>query len=306
MNDQTRAAESTPVDLMLADGTALSGTFLPAGDGNQPVVVLSNPLTTLKEQYSGGIARELQARGIPALTYDYRGWGTSEGGPRQEFDPARFADDLTDVITTAKDLPGVDPARIVLFGSGHGTVPTASAASMDPRVAATVLQGPYLSEAGVAAYPKGWLLEAWDERIRAADYSGGPIYRPAWPETAAEAQDPGFEAYFMGEAALGFSQAMNQLFDPGPTWQNTVTLQTFRHLAITHVSDLVLRIPSPLLYTPLAGGEPFGAPIEMHRSILRKLGDGADYFEMPTREPTVDCLLTTTGGMVADYVRRVL
>ena len=51
------------------------------------------------------------------LAFDYRGFGASEGEPRQSISIKRQMQDYDAAIDTAKTLPDVDPGRIAIWGS---------------------------------------------------------------------------------------------------------------------------------------------------------------------------------------------
>ena len=52
------------------------------------------------------------------LAFDYRGFGASEGFPRQMVSIVEQVRDYQAAIAAAKKLPGVDPNRIVLWAPG--------------------------------------------------------------------------------------------------------------------------------------------------------------------------------------------
>ena len=62
-------------------------------------------------------AERFQAAGLDVLAFDYRGFGASEGKPRQTISIERQVEDYRAAIAAARALPGVDPNRIVLWGS---------------------------------------------------------------------------------------------------------------------------------------------------------------------------------------------
>ena len=72
-----------PVDFE-GDGARLAGDlYLPAGNGPHPGVVLTGPFSNVKEQVPATYAELFAQRGFAALAFDHRGWGASEGQPRQ-------------------------------------------------------------------------------------------------------------------------------------------------------------------------------------------------------------------------------
>ena len=65
------------------------------------------------------------------------------GEPRQLLDIARQLADYRAAIAFAKALPGIDPARIALFGSSFSGGHVVTIASEDPTIAAVVAQAPF-------------------------------------------------------------------------------------------------------------------------------------------------------------------
>ena len=124
-------------------GDRLRGVLhLPA---ERPVaaVVTTGPLTSVKEQATGGYARALAERGLAALAFDHRTFGESEGQPRQFEDPVGKAADVREAVTAlaadvrTRDLPVV--AVGICAGGGY----MARAVADDERIRAF---------AGVAGY----------------------------------------------------------------------------------------------------------------------------------------------------------
>ncbi len=94
-------------------------------------------------------AEGLAAGGLDVVAFDYRGFGASGGTPRQRVDLAGQVDDYRAALDAARRLPGVDPARAVLWGVSlaGGHVLTAAAGRDD--VAAVIALTPLVD--GLAA-----------------------------------------------------------------------------------------------------------------------------------------------------------
>src|SRR5215831_18735481 len=71
----------------------VSNLYVPTGSP-RGAVVLTGPLTSVKEQASGAYARALAERGYFALAFDHRYFGQSGGEPRQFENPVAKAEDI--------------------------------------------------------------------------------------------------------------------------------------------------------------------------------------------------------------------
>ncbi|BBY83776.1 alpha/beta fold hydrolase [Mycolicibacterium pulveris] len=88
-------------------------------------------------------AEGFAAAGYRVLTLDYRNFGESSGEPRQLVDIDGQLEDIAAAVEYARGVPGVDPDRIVLWGTSLGGAHVVVAASRDPRIAAVIAQIPF-------------------------------------------------------------------------------------------------------------------------------------------------------------------
>jgi len=86
-------------------------------------------------------ADRFAAAGLDVLIFDYRGFGTSEGTPRQDVAHWRHRADYHAALAHARRMPGIDPDRIVLWGSSYSGGHVLPVAAKDGRVAAVISQG---------------------------------------------------------------------------------------------------------------------------------------------------------------------
>lgn len=118
------------------DGDRLVGNLhLPASGAGLPAVVVAGPMTSVKEQVTGVYAAALAERGIAAFAIDHRGFGESEGSPRQYEDWRRKVHDLAEALSVlAAASPRIAPDRLgaaaICLGCGYA----AKLASQDNRV----------------------------------------------------------------------------------------------------------------------------------------------------------------------------
>jgi pimeloyl-ACP methyl ester carboxylesterase len=94
-------------------------------------------------------AERFAAAGIDALAFDYRHFGASDGEPRQLLSVPRQLEDYAAAIAYARSLEGVDPTRIVLWGSSYSGGHVVPVAVSDGHVAAVISQVPNMD--GIAA-----------------------------------------------------------------------------------------------------------------------------------------------------------
>jgi dienelactone hydrolase len=121
-------------------GVRLAGDlYLPYG-GAEPRagVVLCCGYTGIKDLYLNDMARRLSAAGYAALTFDYRGWGKSEGEPRLRLSPYGRVEDAQAALTFLATQPGVDRDRLGLYGISYGGSTAVFTAAIDRRVRAVV------------------------------------------------------------------------------------------------------------------------------------------------------------------------
>jgi pimeloyl-ACP methyl ester carboxylesterase len=85
-------------------------------------------------------ARAFAEAGLDVLLFDYRGFGDSTGEPRQLAWPPRHREDYRAAVEFARILDGVDPERIVLWGTAWSGGHVVYVAADDPRIAAVISQ----------------------------------------------------------------------------------------------------------------------------------------------------------------------
>ncbi|MEO6881821.1 MAG: alpha/beta hydrolase [Mycobacteriaceae bacterium] len=135
-----------PIELTVSDGTVLRGEYLtPDVEPPWPVVVMSHGFGVVRTMALPAFADVIAEAGIAVLSYDHRNLGASDGVPRQEIDPYAQLGDARDVISLAQSLPGVDAARLGIWGTSYSGGHVLVLAATDARVRAVVSQVPTIS-----------------------------------------------------------------------------------------------------------------------------------------------------------------
>jgi pimeloyl-ACP methyl ester carboxylesterase len=139
------------LDLSATNGElVLAGTLhLPDGGPRATVLMVpgSGPSDRDNDVYFPTIRAGLLDRGIAAASFDKRGVGESTGDWR-DTGPAEQAADVAAQLACLRETPGVDPARLGLFGHSQGGWVVIEVAAADPSVAFLVTSsGPGVSMA---------------------------------------------------------------------------------------------------------------------------------------------------------------
>ena len=89
------------------------------------------------------------------ILYDHRGFGPSDGQPRQEFDPVTQCRDMQMAITFAQSCTAFDADRVALWGTSFSGGHVLAVAGIDTRVRAVVSQAPWIAGTEIARHILG-------------------------------------------------------------------------------------------------------------------------------------------------------
>jgi pimeloyl-ACP methyl ester carboxylesterase len=212
-------------------------------EGRRPCVVLAHGFGGTVDSGILPFAERYAAAGLDALAFDYRHFGASEGEPRQLLSVSRQLADYAAAIGFARTLEGVDPDRIVVWGSSYAGGHVVPVAVADGRVAGVIAQVPAMDGmvalGNVARYAgPGQLarLVLAGMRDLAASVSGRP------PVLVSVVGPPG---------SLGMMTTPDA--DPGyraiagPSWRNEVAARIALKAAAYRPGLLADRLPCPIL-----------------------------------------------------------
>ncbi len=131
---------SSPVSLY-SEGVRLSGDlFLPEGlrpGEKRAGIVLCHGYTGVRNLYLPDNARVLNEAGYVVLTFDYKGWGDSDG-PKSRLSPYGRVIDAQAALTFLAAQSMVDPERLGLYGTSYGGATVVWTTAVDQRVKAVV------------------------------------------------------------------------------------------------------------------------------------------------------------------------
>jgi uncharacterized protein len=134
-------------------GCSLIGNlFRPLGSSASsplPAIVVTGSWLTIKEQMSGLYARALARAGFVSLSFDFRGFGESEGEPRAYESPAQKVEDIRAAVTYLESSAPVDPIRIGALAVCASAGYAAAAAIEDRRIRSLACIAPWFHDAGL-------------------------------------------------------------------------------------------------------------------------------------------------------------
>jgi pimeloyl-ACP methyl ester carboxylesterase len=90
-------------------------------------------------------AEKFADAGYVVVVFDYRGFGESHGDPRQIIDIPSQLDDWRSALRFVRTIEGVDPARVVAWGTSFSGGHVIELAGTGERLAAIVAQVPHIS-----------------------------------------------------------------------------------------------------------------------------------------------------------------
>jgi fermentation-respiration switch protein FrsA (DUF1100 family) len=214
-----------------------------AGSGGRPCVVMAHGFGGTRDTGLLAFAEGFAAAGLDVLLFDYRGFGDSDGSPRQLVSFRRQRTDYVAAVAAARTLPGVDPERIVLWGtsySGGHVVPVAVA---DGRIASVVAMTPAMDglAALIAMYRHGGVRRLAPLVINGLRDAARALVGRA-PHHIALVGEPGSTAVLTGPGALAGYTAL-----AGPTWRNEVCARVALEVAFNRPIRSASRLRTPLL-----------------------------------------------------------
>ncbi|EME24019.1 alpha/beta hydrolase [Rhodococcus triatomae] len=244
----------------------------PAG---RPCIVMAHGLGGTRDTGLLRFAEAFAAAGVDAFVFDYRGFGGSDGSPRQNISVRRQRQDYRAAVATARHLPGVDPDRIALWGTSYSGGHVVAVAADDPRVAAVVSMNPATD--GAAALVQLTRYAGVGQLVRATGHGlldatraltrrtphHVPVVGP--PGSAALISTPGSEQAYLSIA--------------GPSWRNETCARTALGVAVNRPTVHARRISCPLLVQ--VGRDDRIAPPAAARRTAGKAGRHAELREYP-------------------------
>ncbi|MCX2964604.1 alpha/beta hydrolase [Gordonia aquimaris] len=242
INRQTVTFDShgTACDAWFFAGATDSAFDAPSG---RPVVVMAHGFAGTKDSGLEPYARRLADAGLAVFAFDYRGFGLSDGAPRQRISMTGQADDYRAAIVAAKRQPGVDPTRVILWGisqsGGHalivggGRTDIAAVITMVPLVNGLAAGIHHYPQVGAAAMLRSAAVGIGS--TLAVKTGRAPTMMPVVgrPGEKAALTSPGFYDSYLAIA--------------GPSWRNEVDASVGLELGSFRADKAAENVTAPVL-----------------------------------------------------------
>lgn len=148
MNEESDSRYTWSEGTFLSQGTECAVRVYrptPADDTPVPVVVMAHGFGAVRALRLYAYAEHFAAAGYAVAVFDYRGFGNSSGTPRQLLDVSMQHEDWRAALAYARTLPGIDPEKVVAWGTSFGGGHVISIAGQGEPLAAIIAQVPHVS-----------------------------------------------------------------------------------------------------------------------------------------------------------------
>jgi pimeloyl-ACP methyl ester carboxylesterase len=206
-------------------------------------IVMAHGLGGTRECGLSPYAERFSAEGYHVLVFDYRHFGDSDGQPRQLLKVDYQLTDWRAAIAFARQLDGVNPEQIILWGTSFSGGHVLSIAAKDTRLVAVSAQGPIvdgraaslaiLNYAGPVHLAKLSSCGLIDQVRGTLGMS--PLYIPLIAK-------PGELAAMSSNGALSGYQAITN-----PGWRNEISARTVLVLSLYRPTSNAKKIRCPVL-----------------------------------------------------------
>lgn len=232
-----------------SSGTTCHAWHLPAlgdafsGPSGRPCIVMAHGFGGTRDTGLLGYAEGFASAGLDVVLFDYRGFGASEGSPRQHVSYRRQRADYRAAVAAARQLPGVDPHRIILWGTSYSGGHVLPVAATDGHIAAVISMTPAMDGlAALIALTKHAGLMRIVRLLRHGLRDLGRALTARQPHLLPLAAEPGSVGFLTAPGALSGYEAV-----AGPTWRNEVCARAVLQVGFNRPIRFASRVHCPLL-----------------------------------------------------------
>ncbi|MGZ4522023.1 MAG: alpha/beta hydrolase [Mycobacteriaceae bacterium] len=260
-------------------GTTCAAWHLPATDDafagahGRPCVVMAHGFSGTRDTGLLGYAEDFARAGLDVLLFDYRGFGDSSGTPRQLVSYRRQRRDYQAAVQAARGIEGVDPERIILWGTSYSGGHVLHVAAQDPAIAAVVSMTPFLDGLTTLRHlARQSGLPALVRLLAAGVHDAAAVATRRSPRLVPAIGPVGSDAVLARDGAAETMAAI-----AGPTWRNEVCARVSLEVAMNRPIRSAPNLRAPWLLqigdrdtvvppaTALTAADRAGATVETRR-----------------------------------------
>ncbi|MDF1763930.1 MAG: alpha/beta hydrolase [Oleibacter sp.] len=165
------------------DVQCAASLFLPEvaseGPDGVPAILMVHGWGGVQGALTGPFIAAFIAAGYAVMTFDYPGWGNSEGLPRNCINPVNRVGNVESALTHLKQQAVINAKKIVLWGTSFGGGHVVDTAAQHPELLGAIAQVPMLDgQDAVKAIPLLSLLRFGAYGIADCFMGRRPIYIP--------------------------------------------------------------------------------------------------------------------------------
>lgn len=249
-------------------------------------VVVTGSWLTVKEQMPTNYAPLLAQQGLIAMTFDFRGFGTSEGSPREVESPRGKVEDLRNAIAYLQSREDVDPGCVGLLAICASAGYAAVASLEEPAIRSIAMIAPWLHDASIVRELYGGeegvqtrLRKAAEARRRYVRTNGDVDYIPAASNT-----DHNAAMFFEGDT---LDYYLNPKRGAVPQWGGRFALMAwtewlrFDPVAAAGRIDVPVHIVTSKTSATPGGTEKFAASLRAPHDVDWIEGTQFDFYDNP-------------------------
>ena len=237
--------------------------------GQMTAVVMAHGFSaTINGMVADNYAEAFCAAGFPVLLYDHRGFGISDGEPRQQIDIWTQARGYRDAITFLTTLPELEAVPIAIWGDSLSAAESLLVGAMDARVKAIIVQVPAFGDEPPPDDPEGTLFAALRETFLHSDLDDLPqnIYGPM---PVVSADQMGTPSALLPLTAFRFFIEYGARY--GTKWENRVTIARKQTPVRLHAGLCAPHISVPILMVIAEDDEMEGARSDIARQVYESV-----------------------------------
>jgi len=227
--------------VFLSHGERCAGTLLLPGGGERlPVIVMAHGFGAIRAAGLYAFARRFVAEGYAVYLFDYRNFGDSDGMPRHWVSPRRHCADWRAAVQHVRTLSGIDPERVVLWGTSFSGGHVIETAAADHRIHAVIAQVPHVSAiASLRQVPIRVLLHL--AMVALLDQGGRLFGTPHYSPIVGRPGDAA--ALTSAECWEGYAR----LLPAGARWENKMLSRIFLEIPFYSPVRSARRVKAPAL-----------------------------------------------------------